>query len=512
MINVPSVKHGIIENQLYIDGELQKAYQLVEFEGNFYFINNGRHEIARSIRLYLSKQFVAGKTFADGTPIAEGFYEFDEDGKMVIKHGIIDDCIYINGVLQKAYQLVEFEGSYYFINNGRNEIAKNARLYLSRQFVEGKTFADGTPIAEGFYEFDAEGKMVIKHGIIDNCIYINGILQKAYQLVEFEGAYYFVNNGRHEIAKNVRLYLKAQFVEGKTFADGTPIPEGFYEFNAEGKMVVLNGPNADGYFYINGEKQLAYQIVKFAGDYYFINDGHKYAVNKTLHLNADFLAGTDLEVWYYTFGPDGKMVGYIPGVKNGRDLGSIYYMVTTEGYDIKEGLLIRGSELDGAELGLAQTEGAAYLEEKYGIKTEIDLRGQLENAGDAFSSDVEHKYFNMVFYSDVFTEEGKAVVKDIFTELANPDNYPIYIHCAHGIDRVGAVSYILSAVLGVPESRLANEYMLSVGAYGNDILKVRDGLKAYGGATIRECAESYLLDCGLTMEQIETLRDIYLDK
>ena len=512
MINVPGVKHGIIDDQLYINGELQKAYQLVEFEGSFYFINNGRHEIAKNMKLYLSKQFVEGKTFADGTPIAEGFYEFDADGKMIIKHGIIDDCIYINGVLQKAYQLVEFEGSYYFINNGRNEIARNLRLYLSQQFVEGKTFADGTPIAEGFYEFDADGKMVIKHGIIDNCIYINGILQKAYQLVEFEGSYYFVNNGRNEIARNIRLYLSQQFVEGKTFADGTPIPEGFYEFNGEGKMVVLNGPNADGYFYLNGEKQLAYQIVKYEGDYYFINDGHKYAVNKTLHLKAEFLEGTDLEVWYYTFGPDGKMVGYIPGVKNGRDLGSIYYLTTTDGYDIKEGLLIRGSELDGAELGISQTEGAAYLEEKYGIKTEIDLRGQLMNAKDMFSSDVEHKYFNMVFYSAAFTEEGKAVVKDIFTELANPDNYPIYIHCAHGVDRVGAVSYILEAVLGVPESRLANEYMLSVGAYGNDILKVRDGLKAYGGADIRECAEAYLLDCGITMEQIETLRDIYLDK
>ena len=301
-------------------------------------------------------------------------------------------------------------------------------------------------------------------------------------------------------------------MEGKTFADGTPIPEGFYEFNADGKMVVLNGPNADGYFYLNGEKQLAYQIVKYEGDYYFINDGHKYAVNKTLHLKAEFLEGTDLEVWYYTFGPDGKLVGYIPGVKNGRDLGSIYYLTTTDGYDIREGLLIRGSELDGAELGISQAEGAAYLEAKYGIKTEIDLRGQLMNAKDMFSSDVEHKYFNMVFYSAAFTEEGKAVVKDIFTELANPDNYPIYIHCAHGVDRVGAVSYILEAVLGVPESRLANEYMLSVGAYGNDILKVRDGLKAYGGADIRECAEAYLLDCGITMEQIETLRDIYLDK
>jgi hypothetical protein len=53
--------------------------------------------------------------------------------------------------------------------------------------------------------------------------------------------------------------------------------------------------------------------------------------------------------------------------------------------------------------------------------------------------------------------------------------------------------------------------MLSLGAYGNDILKVRDGLKAYGGATIKECAEAYLLDCGLTQSQIDSLRNIFIE-
>ena len=99
---------------------------------------------------------------ADGTPIPAGIYEFDADGKMILKHGIIDDCIYINGVLQKAFQLVEFEGSFYFINDGNHKIAKNTKLYLSEKFVSGKCFADGTAIPAGMYEFDAEGKMIIE--------------------------------------------------------------------------------------------------------------------------------------------------------------------------------------------------------------------------------------------------------------------------------------------------------------------------------------------------------------
>mgnify|MGYP006974618197 CR=1 FL=1 len=85
-------------------------------------------------------------------------------GKMVIpelKNGVIDDCLYINDVKQLAYQLVEFEGDFYFINDGAHRIAKNTKLYLSETFVEGKTFADGRAIQPGTYQFDAEGKAYV---------------------------------------------------------------------------------------------------------------------------------------------------------------------------------------------------------------------------------------------------------------------------------------------------------------------------------------------------------------
>ena len=191
-------------------------------------------------------------------------------------------------------------------------------------------------------------------------------------------------------------------------------------------MVLKNGPDADGCFYIDGVKQLCYQLIKFEGDYYYISNYHKYAVNKNMvRLKEEMVAGTDLEPWYYSFGPDGKMIGYIEGLYNGRDIGAVPYLGTEEGIDIREGLLIRGSELDGAEYGMVQEAGAAYIKEKFGVKTEIDLRGQLLNAKDMLGSDVEHMYFNMVFYDQAFTDKGKAVVKDIFTELANPANYPI---------------------------------------------------------------------------------------
>ena len=81
---------------------------------------------------------------------------------MIIRNGPDGDYFYKNGVRQNAYQLVEYEGNYYFINDG-HKLAKNITLYLSDRFVEGKTFADGTAIPASLYFFDADGKMIINN-------------------------------------------------------------------------------------------------------------------------------------------------------------------------------------------------------------------------------------------------------------------------------------------------------------------------------------------------------------
>ena len=100
------------------------------------------------------------ETFTAQYGLAVGKYEFDADGKMIYKHGVVGDYLYIMNTLQRAYQLVEFEGNFYFINDG-NKIAKNTTIYLSEQFVKNKILADGTMLEAGKYTFDADGKMVL---------------------------------------------------------------------------------------------------------------------------------------------------------------------------------------------------------------------------------------------------------------------------------------------------------------------------------------------------------------
>ena len=219
--------------------------------------------------------------------------------------GIKGDYFYKNDVRQKAYQLVEFEGDFYFINDS-HKIAKNKTLYLSERFVEGFTYKDGTPLAVGYYEFDADGKMIIHNGVVGDYFYKNNERLKAYQLVEFEGNYYFINDS-HKLAKNKTLYLSERFVTGFTYEDGTPLQPGYYTFDENGKMVILNGPVGD-YFYKDNVRLKAYQLVEYEGDIYFVYNSHKLAKNTRLYLSERFVEGTDLKVGYYEFDADGKMI------------------------------------------------------------------------------------------------------------------------------------------------------------------------------------------------------------
>ena len=280
------INHGVVDDYLYINGVKQKAYQLIFFEGNYYFVNDYD-------KIIKNKSFPLTAKFTAQYGLPEGKYEFDAEGKMIINHGVVGDYLYINGVMQKAYQLIEFEGSYYFVSD-YNKIIKNASFPLTAKFTEQY----GLP--EGKYEFDAEGRMIIKHGVVGDYLYINGVLQTAYRLVEFEGSYYFVND-YNKIIKNGSIPLTAKF----TAQYG--LPEGKYEFDAEGKMIIKHGVVGD-YLYINNEMQKAYQLIEFEGSYYFVNDYNKIIKNGSIPLTAKFTAQYGLPEGKYEFDAEGRMI------------------------------------------------------------------------------------------------------------------------------------------------------------------------------------------------------------
>ncbi len=215
------------------------------------------------------------------------------------------------------------------------------------------------------------------------------------------------------------------------------------------------------------------------------------------------------------FTADTPRLLYIDGLYNVRDIGGWEGL---DGERIRQGLVYRGTQLDGLhnEPDFMLTEEGATALALLKIKTDLDMRG--DKLADSPIEGAVRKNFAPGSYGSAFGS-GKYIYGQMLKEFANPDNYPMYVHCTYGADRTGTLFYILEALLGVSEENLLREYELTGLVLGSvsrepilrpDLHKVFDGLNAYSGETLAERAEAYCLDVGLTQDEIDTIREIFL--
>ncbi len=267
------VADEMVGDYLYKDGVRLNAYQLAEYNGAVYFVHD-YHRILKNATVYV------GEIYVQGSGYDAGYYTFDKEGVMTAAAGVVGDYYYKEGKRVAAYTLIEDGEDYYYVSDG-GKLAKNQAVYLTIDNVtgyywfdedgklggeaidngyaykagkrvsaytvveiDGATYyvSDGHKIAkngahwvtvkgyEGYHYFDKDGKLG-GNGVIDGFVYKDGVRKLAYQLVEINGAYYFVNDG-HRAAVNTKLYLSANVVKN------TDLAEGWYEFDADGKLIL----------------------------------------------------------------------------------------------------------------------------------------------------------------------------------------------------------------------------------------------------------------------------------
>ena len=127
---------------------------------------------------------------------------------------------------------------------------------------------------------------------------------------------------------------------------------------------------------------------------------------------------------------------------------------------------------------------------------------------------------------------GRTACKNFFSMLADTEGrLPIYFHCAQGKDRTGFLATLFQALLGCSKEDILRDYLLSnLGKTGSvSISKItsnynyvdyflegkevsaQNGIKYQAeGSTIAERAYNYLLSCGLTDNQLDTIRNTFL--
>ncbi len=220
-------------------------------------------------------------------------------------------------------------------------------------------------------------------------------------------------------------------------------------------------------------------------------------------------------------------------VRNFRDLGG---RRTADGRRVKQGRIFRSAGLNANSVTgevkgknfLTMTD-AEYLIETLGIKTDLDLRSKGEIAdmkGSPIGSAVNWINNSSAAYDKIFTDYGKEMTAFNFRVFCNPDNYPILFHCIGGADRTGSLAYVLNGVLGVDRHELETDWETTFypilpemrGDYtGHDYWcgewHFDEGFAKYGDADTpwQKRIELYLIDCGITQQEIDTFRSLMLE-
>lgn len=218
----------------------------------------------------------------------------------------------------------------------------------------------------------------------------------------------------------------------------------------------------------------------------------------------------------------------VDGVQNARDIGN---KKTEDGKKrVKQGLVFRSANFDAVT-----SSGKVDALEKYGIKTDLDLREpgptssplgegvkyinnaiQLKGSPQYFSED---NGVNSVAYQSTMLNNLKV--------FADKDSYPIAFHCAIGRDRTGTLAITLYLLLGIDVEQIQQDYIVSFFSsacnrdsfencgeqmetliYYFSSYKGKDGVSS---GTIYERTAEYATDIGLSTDELNRIRNNLLE-
>ena len=262
-------------------------------------------------------------------------YTFDADGRLMKLEGLNEDlngnlCYYVDYVKNYA-GLVEVDGSYYYIASDLKAV-KNCTYYVTKT---------NNLKPAGYYTFDADGKMVIKSGLVeengDLYYYVDGA-KTAAGLITWEGNYYYIASDLKAV-KDAKHYVFADKANSLKSA-------GWYWFNADGTMFLegIREENGTKYYYKDGVKNYA-GLIEISGEYYYVKSDCSVVCNRSYYVtksNGLMPSAT------YTFGADGKIV-----IKNG-----IYREKLGDG---KEYLFYYVDNVRQINTGLVQLDDGSYI-------------------------------------------------------------------------------------------------------------------------------------------------------
>lgn len=212
---------------------------------------------------------------------------------------------------------------------------------------------------------------------------------------------------------------------------------------------------------------------------------------------------------------------HVDGVINFRDSGGWKTSLVENGV-VKQGMYYRCAQFNSIT-----ADGLKAIKD-LGIKVDIDMRDSYSVPSTSplktADWDVEILKASVASGSEDGRWEGDhsrdhniaATYKKIFEAIAVADEKPIALHCTHGADRTGIVSWFLLGLLGVSKEDCARDYVMTRFAgeravlpsgSGSELEKWNAKTEALEGDTWAEKTYKHLNeDFGISKETLETIR------
>ena len=325
-----------------------------------------------------------------------------------------------------------------------------------------------------------------------------------------------LSDGDFHTAKQ-SAYIQSGYNTIAHFADGTeelskprPLPLHFEEPDAKHIQVSFNSLfqgdvsqtyeiDGGGFYYLNPLLDTDY--------YWRVSQSEDFANSKvySIHTTSSCPRNIDLD-----------------GITNVRDMGGY---TSSLGGVIRQELVYRGGKLTSGSkqaVSCLTEKGYTTLIDGLGIKSEIDLRYDKPFEGedgpengymsDSFFPTVHYYSCPIDWHSDNLMATAKQAIRDAFKVLSDPENYPVYIHCAIGTDRTGLICYLLGALLGMSNEDLYRDYLFSnfgnIGSNRTDWTPRHvyfETLQRYEGKNLSEKCTGYLKEIGVTQQEINSI-------
>ena len=216
-------------------------------------------------------------------------------------------------------------------------------------------------------------------------------------------------------------------------------------------------------------------------------------------------------VWSFTTNSAPPRWISVPGITNVRDVGG---WPLPGKRIVRQGVIYRSSEMN-SHLDITD-EGQEILTHELGIRTDLDLRGDSEEAEPVLDTQMV-RWINIPVapYGGISEEPARKGYRKVFETFADASNYPIVFHCWGGADRGGTVAFLLGALLGMSMEDLIRDYeVTSLSIWGvrsresDEFKKMLNALARFGNGNdnINEQAENYLRAAGLTDKHIASIR------